>query len=91
MHAFAPFTQSTSVDPELAKQQEPYAGQLVRSVLIQQLRGEEFTPARLELIRLLRMRLSNEYQVTRLLEQCFEGSDLAIRFAISATAEAAAY
>ena len=64
-------------------------GQLVRSVVMQELRGESFTPQRLELIRLLRLRLNHPHGAERLLEKVFEGDELATQFAITAAAQAA--
>jgi hypothetical protein len=91
LHAFCPFEQKTAIAPELIEAQEPYAGQLLRSVIIQQLRGEEFTPQRLELITLLRQRINHEFTAIRLLEKCYEGDKAAIEFTVRAVAEAAAY
>ena len=89
LHAFSPFKQSIAVDPELAQAHEQEIGSLVRSVVMQELRGETFTPQRLELIRLLRLRFNDPNSAERLLTKVFEGHELATRFVITAAAQAA--
>ena len=77
------------MDPELAQAQEFHVGQLVRRVIIQEMRGEKFTPQRLELNHLLRLRLNHPHSAERVLSKCFEGDELAIRFVITVAAQAA--
>lgn len=89
LHAFAPFAQSIAVDPDLAQAHEPEIGSLVRSVVMQELRGETFTPQRLELTRLLRLRLNHPHAAELVLQKCFEGDELATQFVITAAAQAA--
>jgi len=91
LHAFETHTQGSAVDPELTQAQLPYAGSLVRSVIMQHLQGHEFTAQRLELTQLLRARLNHDFGVQSVLEKCFEGDEVAISFAVQAAAEAAAY
>lgn len=89
LHAFSPFKQSIAVDPDLAQAHEQEIGSLVRAVVMEHLRGEDFTPQRLELIRLLRLRLNHPHTAELLLTKIFEGDELATRFVISAAAQAA--
>ena len=57
---------------------------------MEHLRGDDFTPQRLELIRLLRLRLNHPHTAELLLAKVFEGDELATRFVITAAAQAAA-
>ena len=66
-------------------------GQLVRSVSIQKLQGQEFTPQRLRLTRHLTKRLNHGHGAEGFLDKYFEGDELAIQFAVAAASESAAY